>query len=367
MSRPALEVADVIRQCGSAFEDAFGPSLSLDQRRVLREIAACRTAALGGHVQECDGCGHRQIAYNSCRNRHCPKCQAAARGEWLEAREQELLPVPYFHVVFTLPHELGQLAWQNKKVVYGLLFRAAAATLLTVAADPQHLGAKIGFLSVLHTWGQNLMHHPHLHVVVPGGGLSSDGSRWIACKQSRRKKEFFLPVRILSRVFRGKFLAGLKQAHADGKLEFHGRLQPLAEPGRFNHLLNQSARRDWIVYAKRPFGGPRQVLKYLARYTHRVAISNRRLIRLENGRVTFRYKDYADAFGSVGRTRKFQQALEDGVEVSLSRRVIAMGQAPFEIAPLSTFYNEIEQFPLDSVPNSVPWCEHRCLATGSYS
>jgi len=295
MNRPPFEVADVIRQCGAHFQQVYGPSQSFQQLRVLQDIVDCRTAAFGGHAQECDTCGRREIAYNSCRNRHCPKCQAASRAEWMEAREKELLPVPYFHVVFTLPHELGPLALQNRKVIYGLLFHAAAQTLLKVAADPRHLGAKIGFLAVLHTWGQNLMHHPHLHVVIPGGGLSPDGSKWIACRRSRRGKDFFLPVRVLSQVFRGKFIEGLKQAFNDRRLEFHGRLQGLSKRGSFENVLNQASRKKWVVYAKRPFGGPQQVLKYLARYTHRVAISNRRLLRLENGRVTFRYKDYADA------------------------------------------------------------------------
>ena len=295
MSRPQFEVADVIRQCGAHFQQAYGSSQSYRQLRVLQDIVDCRTAAFGGHAQKCDTCGRREIAYNSCRNRHCPKCQAAGRAEWMAAREQELLRVPYFHAVFTLPHELGPLALQNRKVIYGLLFRAAAQTLLQVAADPRHLGAKIGFLAVLHTWGQNLMHHPHLHVVIPGGGLSLDGTKWIACRRSRRGKDFFLPVRVLSQVFRGKFIAGLKHAFDDDRLEFHGQLQNLSERGSFEHLLDQASRKNWVVYAKRPFGGPQQVLKYLARYTHRVAISNRRLLRLENGRVTFRYKDYADA------------------------------------------------------------------------
>jgi hypothetical protein len=292
MTRPALELADIVRQCGERLRRTQRPSLA--QQRVLRDVAACRTAELGGHVQACNGCDHRQIAYNSCRNRHCPKCQAAARAEWMAAREQELLPVPYFHLVFTLPQPLNALALQNKKLVYGLLFRAAADTLLTIATDPKHLGAKIGFLAVLHTWGQNLMHHPHLHIVIPGGGLSPDESKWVPCKRSGRGKEFFLPVRILSRVFRGKFIAGLKRAYARGELEFHGKLQPLQNPCEFEQLLDQAVRTDWVVYAKRPFGGPRQVLKYLARYTHRVAISNHRLVQLKNGRVTFRYKDYAD-------------------------------------------------------------------------
>ena len=263
------------------------------------DIAACRTAALGGHVEECDRCGHQQIAYNSCRNRHCPKCQATAAAQWLEAREAELLPVEYFHVVFTLPAALGPIALQNPRVVYGLLFRAAAETLQQIAADPKHLGAEIGFLAVLHTWGQNLEHHPHVHCVVPGGGLSPDGSRWVACRPG-----FFLPVRVLSRVFRGKFLALLRAAFDQGKLSFHGKLGALADAGEFRRRLAASAQTEWVVYAKPPFGGPEQVLKYLARYTHRVAISNRRLVALEDGEVTFHWKDYAHGGGQKTMTLK---------------------------------------------------------------
>jgi hypothetical protein len=289
MTTPRLEVADIFRRYGPEFLEQSGGRLSREQRRVLRDVSQCRTAALGGHVSECDCCRHREIAYNSCRNRHCPKCQAAARAEWLTQRETELLPVPYFHVVFTLPAELGPLALQNKRVLYGLLFRAASETLQAVAADPQHLGARIGCLAVLHTWGQNLMHHPHLHCVIPGGGLSADGSRWVACRPN-----FFLPVRVLSRVFRGKFIAHLKQAYAGGEVSFHGRLRHLSQPAEFERCLDRCVRQEWVVYAKPPFGGPQQVLKYLARYTHRVAIANSRLMDLADGRVQFRWKDYAD-------------------------------------------------------------------------
>lgn len=289
MTQPRLEVADVFRRHSDAFLERYGGPLSSVQRRALRDIAACRTAALGGHVGVCDQCGHQQIAYNSCRNRHCPKCQATAAADWMEARKAELLPTEYFHVVFTLPATLGPIALQNPRVVYGLLFQAAAETLRRVAADPKHLGAEIGFLAVLHTWGQNLQHHPHVHCVVPGGGLASDGSRWIACRPG-----FFLPVRVLSRVFRGKFLALLRSAFDRGKLVSHGKLAPLADPGRFQRHLADSARTEWVVHAKPPFGGPEQVLKYLARYTHRAAISNRRLIRLEGDEVEFLWKDYAD-------------------------------------------------------------------------
>jgi hypothetical protein len=290
MTRPTLEVADVFRQHGDAFLDRYGDGLSREQRRALHDITICRTAALGGHVEACDRCGHQQVAYNSCRNRHCPKCQAAAAAEWMEAREAELLPVEYFHLVFTLPQALGPIALQNPRVVYGLLFRAAAETLQQIAADPEHLGAEIGFLAILHTWGQNLQHHPHLHCVVSGGGLSPNASRWVACRPG-----FFLPVRILSRVFRGKFLSLLRAAFDRGRLAFHGKLSRLADAGEFQRRLAASARTEWVVYAKPPFGGPQQVLKYLARYTHRVAISNHRLIALEGDEVEFLWKDYAHA------------------------------------------------------------------------
>jgi hypothetical protein len=255
----------------------------------LTELAACRTAALGGHVQQCDTCGRQEVSYNSCRNRHCPKCQGAARAAWLEARRDELLPVPYFHVVFTLPHELAPLALVNAKAVYGLLFQAARDTLLEVAANPQRLGARIGGLMVLHTWGQNLEHHPHVHCVVPGGGLSPDGTRWIGGPSDK----FFLPVKVLSAVFRGKFLAGLNQLWQRGKLQFPGQLAELVQAAAWTRLCAAAANKPWVVYAKPPFGGPEQVLKYLARYTHRVALSNDRLLELQDGRVTFSWKNYA--------------------------------------------------------------------------
>ena len=294
MSERRLEVADVFRSFMTEFLNRWEGRLSLDQKRVLRAVSICRTRELGGHRWQCDRCGHERNAYNSCRNRHCPKCQATARAAWLDARAADLLPVPYFHVVFTLPDALGPLALQNPRTVYGILFRAAWQSLRDVAADSKHLGAKIGMIAVLHTWGQNLMHHPHVHCVVPGGVLSSNEARWISCRKSRKnKKKFFLPVRVLSRVFRGKFVELLKQACRQGKLQFHGRLAPLADPARFEQLLDTAVANDWVVYCKRPFGGPRQVLKYLARYTHRVAIANSRLIGLENDRVAFRWKDYA--------------------------------------------------------------------------
>ena len=288
MSRPTLEVADILRASGSSFRERYGSHLALQHRKVMDAIVRCRTAALGGHRDQCLRCGHQAISYNSCRNRHCPKCQGNARARWLAARSAELLPVPYFHVVFTLPHELSSLVLQNKRLLYDLLFRSSAAALMEVARDPKHFGADIGFLSVLHTWGQNLQHHPHVHCVVPGGGLSLDGDRWVAASS-----HFLLPVRVLSRVFRGKFLAGLKQLLPQGKLQLHGSLLQLADRERFRRFLRQLYSKDWVVYAKPPFGGTEHVLHYLARYTHRVAISNQRLVAFSEGQVSFRWKDYA--------------------------------------------------------------------------
>jgi len=283
-------MADIVRTLQSEFLARWNSVLSREQRKALRDIRDCRSAALGGRVQQCDRCGHRVILYNSCRNRHCPKCQGSARARWLAQRETELLPVPYFHVVFTLPAPIGRLALQNPKPIYAILFRTAAATLLEAAADPRLLGASIGFLAVLHTWGQNLHLHPHLHCVVPGGGISLDGSRWIRC----RKSSFFLPVRLLSHHFRKSFLQCLRKAFRNGALRFQGELKPLSEPVAFQALCDQAAAIDWVVHVKPPFGGPHRVLKYLARYTHRVAISNHRLRSFEKGRVSFEWKDYAD-------------------------------------------------------------------------
>ena len=286
MIRPAVEVADILRAQGSNFLDRYQRSFDFQQLKAYRAIQRCRTAALGGHLDACPKCGHQAISYNSCRNRHCPKCQSTARDQWLAERAKELLPVPYCHVVFTIPEQLAPLALQNQRVCYSLLFRAVSETLQQIAADPRHLGAKIGFLAVLHTWSQNLLHHPHVHCVVPAGGLSPDGSRWIPCRP-----KFFLPVRVLSRLFRGKLLALLRQAFAEGTLEFFGQLADLAEPARFHAWLRKSKKTEWVVYAKPPFGGPEYVLKYLARYTHRVAITSSRLLSLDNGRVTFRWRD----------------------------------------------------------------------------
>lgn len=285
MTSHRLEVADVFREHGGSYVAENG--ISLDQRRVLRDIAACRTAALGGHVKRCDRCGHEEFFYKSCGNRHCPKCQGTARAKWLDNRAADLLQTRYFHVVFTLPHKLGPIALQNKRLVYGILFRAASETLLKIAQDPKHLGARIGLLAVLHTWGQKLNHHPHIHCVVPGGGLSPDGKSWIASP-----KKFFLPVKVLSIVFRAKFLDYLRKAYNNGELSLQGQLAHLTDPHKWQLKL-ESVKRDWVVYAKRPFGGPKQVLKYLARYTHRVAISNQRLVSMKDGNVTFSWKDYA--------------------------------------------------------------------------
>src|SRR5208283_4752633 len=286
MSRPPLEVAELIRTAGTAFLERNRRWLSWKHVKVLLAIARCRTAALGGHLDECTRCGHRAISYNSCRNRHCPKCQTAARDRWIAARQRELLPTRYVHVVFTLPHQLALLVLRNKKVVYDLLFRASAETLLEVARDPRHLGAEIGFFSVLHTWSQKLQLHPHVHCVIPAGGLSLDHTHWI-----KSRDRFFLSVHVLRRVFRGKFVAGLQRAFRDGRLHFSGDLTLLAQPKLFAAWLRPLFRKDWVVYSKPPFGGPEYVLQYLGRYTHRVAISNHRLISLADGKVTFRWRD----------------------------------------------------------------------------
>jgi hypothetical protein len=285
MSRPALEVADIFRDHGPAWRQANAGHVSLDQLKVMTAIERCRTAALGGHIMRCEDCTHEVIAYNSCRNRHCPKCQGAAAREWLAERAAELLPVPYFHVVFTLPAEIAAIAYQNKAVVYDLLFKASAEATLTIAADPKHLGARIGFMAVLHTWGSALTHHPHVHMVVPGGGLSPDGSRWIACRP-----RYFLTAAVLSALFRRLFLDMLAAAH--DRLEFFGPLVRFADKAAFLAYLAPLRKINWVVYAKDPFAGPEQVLRYLSRYTHRIAISNRRLVSADEKSVAFKYKDY---------------------------------------------------------------------------
>jgi len=285
VAKVSLEVADVFRRYGPAFREAH--RLSIAQRRVMRAIECCRTAALGGHVEKCERCGHTRISFNSCRNRHCTKCQSLAKARWLDSQQQHLLPCEYFHVVFTIPESVAAIAFQNRAVVFNILFRAAAQTLQSIARDPRHLGAEIGLLAVLHSWGQTVQFHPHIHCVVPGGGLSPDGERWVACRPG-----FFLPVKVLSRRFRTLFLRALGQAFRDGELKFFSDLKPLAEREKFAELLASARRTEWIVYAKRPFGGPQQVLDYLGRYTHRVAISNDRLLSMEDGTVCFRWKDY---------------------------------------------------------------------------
>jgi len=285
--RPALVVADIFRDHGAAWRRANAGHVSLGQLKVMSAIESCRTAALGGHVARCEDCAHTTIAYNSCRDRHCPKCQAAAAREWLEAREAELLPVPYFHLVFTLPAQIADIAYQNKAVVYDILFKASAEAMLTIAADPKHLGTTIGITAVLHSWGSAMTHHPHVHMIVPGGGISSDGRRWIACRPG-----FFLPVRVLAKLFRRLTLEKLFAVHAAGELRFFGSHAHLAQPAAFAAVLAPLRKTRWFVYSKRPFAGPQAVLAYLSRYTHRVAISNSRLIALDNGRVTFKVKDY---------------------------------------------------------------------------
>jgi predicted Zn-ribbon and HTH transcriptional regulator len=288
MTRPTFEVADILRTHGDRFLERYRSSFDYQQLKAFRAIQRCRTAALGGHRDACLRCGYQVISYNSCRNRHCPKCQTQARERWLEARERELLATSYFHVVFTVPHELNVLALENPRLFYDLLFTASAQTLLEIASDPKHLGAEIGVIGILHTWGQNLLLHPHIHCVVPGGGLSPDHRGWV-----RPRYPFFLPVKVLSRVFRGKFLAGLKRLHRRNKLQCAGPAAALADRQQFAKLLRRLHRHDWVVYAKPAFGGPLQVLRYLGRYTHRVAISNHRLLAFEQERVTFRWKDYA--------------------------------------------------------------------------
>jgi len=285
--QPKLEIADIFRAHGPAWRQANAGHVSLSQLKVMSAIEACRTEALGGHVAGCAKCGHHHIAYNSCKNRHCPKCQGPAARDWMEARAEDLLPVEYFHVVFTMPAEIAQIAYWNKKAIYGLLFKASAETVMTIAADPKRMGARVGMTSVLHTWGSALTHHPHIHMIVPGGGLSPDGTKWVACRPG-----FFLHVRVLSRLFRRLFLEGLMDLHRAGELAFFGDLERLAEADAFASWLAPFRKSEWVVYAKPPFGGPEAVLAYLSRYTHRVAISNARLVSADAQTVAFRWKDY---------------------------------------------------------------------------
>ena len=369
MREHRLEVADVFRRYEKEFFAQWGHVIGAHQRKAFAAIRDCRTAALGGHVEyveQCDTCGHRVISYNSCRNRHCPKCQAMARARWLAEREAELLPVPYFHVVFTLPQKIGGLALQNAREIYRILFRAASETLLTIAADPRHLGAAIGFLAVLHTWGQNLHLHPHLHCVVPGGGISPDGLRWMGCK----KQSFFLPMKVLSSRFRNLFLIYLREACQAGRLKFHGEMAGLAQPAAFEALCRRARRIEWVVFVKPPFGGPEQVLKYLALYTHRVAISNRRLLSMEDGRVTFEYKDYADGDQKKVMTLEATEFLRRFTQHILPRGFVRIRQFGFltntrrstllELARklLAITPKPTEACPTDTVKTSTWQCPH---------
>jgi len=287
MGRTKPEVADIFCEYGEAYRHKFGTSTNSQQWRTMHAIKVCRTAELGGHIDRCDLCGHEVISYNSCRNRHCPKCQSLAKAEWLEARISELLPVDYFHVVFTIPEVLNQITLQNRREVYDILFKAVAKTLLTIAADPKHLGANIGFMAILHTWGQNLLLHPHLHCVIPGGGLSQDERAWISCR-----KKFFLPVRVLSRLYRRFFVELLMKAFNQDRLKFYGKISHLSNPESFSQLIKKCFNSEWVVYAKPPFGGAEKVLDYLGRYTHRIAISNNRLLRVKDGKVSFSWRNY---------------------------------------------------------------------------
>ncbi len=346
MSRPRVEVADVVRAQGDRFIEQNRSWLSYQQLAVLRALAACRTSSLGGHIDRCSKCGHQAISYNSCRNRHCPKCQAQARQRWLAAREQELLGVTYFHVVFTLPQELNPLCQRNAKVLYNLLFRASAETMLELAADPKHLGAKIGFLSILHTWGQNLSLHPHVHCVVPAGGLSPDHQRWI-----RPKHAFFLPVKVLGRIFRQRFVRGLRRAYRRNQLVFGGKTAPLADAGRFQAFVNTLFAQNWVVYAKPSMGSPRVVLRYLGRYTHRVAISNHRLLALDGEKVTFRWKDYAH--GNQQRTMGLPapEFLRRFLQHVLPRGFVRIRQFGYLASPHRTARLALARKLLDFIPS----------------
>lgn len=365
MTRPPWEVADVIRIAGSRFGERYGASLTWPQVKVLRAIARCRTAALGGHLDVCTGCGYvAGISYNSCRNRHCPKCQTGAREKWLAKRQQELLPVNYFHLVFSVPHLLVPLIWQNRKVLFTLLFDASAATLLEVAADPRRFGAEIGFLSILHTWGQTLQPHPHIHCVVPGGGLLPDHARWHSTPS-----HFFLPVRVLSRVFRGKFVAGLRRAFRADQLMFYGECLPLTNERNFTVFLRTLFQEDWVVYAKPPFGGPEHVLHYLARYTHRVAISNHRIVAVKDSQVTFRWKDYAHHNKQRTMTLTCEEFLRRFLQHLLPKgfpRIRYFGwfanRRRSKLLPLCRrlLANLPEQTPATVIRQTAVWCCPRC-------
>src|SRR5271165_1641562 len=365
MTRPTFEVADILRAQGDHFLDRYRSNFGFQQLKAFRAIQRCRTAALGGHIDACAKCGHQAISYNSCRNRHGPKCQTQARENWLAARERELLATSYFHVVFTVPHELNVLALDNPRMFYDLLFHASAQTLLKVAIDGKHLGAEIGVISILHTWGQNLLLHPHIHCAIPAGGLSPDHSRWI-----RPRYPFFLPVKVLSRVFRGKFLAGLKRLHRRQQLRCAGSAAALADPKQFRRFLRQQHREDWVVYAKPALGGPTKVLRYLGRYTHRIAISNHRLLAFDGQRVTFRWRDYAH--GSKQRLmtldsdeflrRFFLHVLPKGF-VRIRRYGLLSNRFRHRLLPLAHKLLAVdghEQLPLPPLPNCELWHCPRC-------
>jgi Putative transposase/Transposase zinc-binding domain len=368
VSERRLEVADVFRQHEQEFLQRWGHALSAQQLRAFRDICACRTATLGAHIEECDTCSRQIIAYDSCRNRHCPKCQSTARDKWLTAQATDLLPVPYCHVVFTLPQELSPLALQNPRVIYGMLFCTVSETLLTIAADPHRLGARIGFLSVLHTWNQKMLHHPHLHCLIPAGGLSLDRSRWIRCR-----RRFFLPVKVLGKLFRGKFLALLDAAYRKKRLQLFGALAYLQDPTEFSRFLRRLHNLNWVVYAKPPFGGPEHVIKYLARYTHRVAISNGRLLEMRDGQVTFRWRDSAngnqqkqmtlDAVDFIRRfllhvlPSGFVKIRHFGFLANRNRRealALCRSLLPPPPAPVSTLLTETQQH---AVERKCPFCK----------
>jgi Putative transposase/Transposase zinc-binding domain len=364
VTRPPWEVADIIHRAGRRFIDRYAKCLTWPQVKVLNAIARCRTAALGGHRDQCDRCGHQAISYNSCRNRHCPKCQTNARDKWLSARQRELLPATYYHLVFSVPHTLVPLMWQNQKVLFKLLFEASAETLLEVAADPQHLGAEIGFLSVLHTWGQTLQRHPHVHCVVPGGGLSRDHQRWIPSPP-----KFFLPVKVLSRVFRRKFLSRLRSAFRGKRLTFHGSCRGWEDRNAFYAFLDTLREHDWVVYAKKPFGGPEHVLHYLARYTHRVAISNHRLVDVTDANVTFRWKDYAHHSKSRTMTLSHDEFLRRFLQHILPRGFPRIRYFGFlanrrrgVLLPLCRTLLAVQPPPVPATPAATPilWLCPRC-------
>ncbi|WP_417423052.1 IS91 family transposase [Hoeflea sp.] len=361
-----LEVADIFRRYGKRYRQTHDGHLGRVERRVMSAVEMCRTARLGGHVQQCQDCDTVRIAYNSCRNRHCPKCQGQASRDWLAARQADLLPVGYFHVVFTLPQQIAGIAFQNKEKVYTILFRAVSETLRRIAADPRHLGAEIGFIAVLHSWGQNLHYHPHLHCIVPGVGLSFDQSRWVACRKS-----FFLPVRVLSRLFRRLFLEELKQAYDQDQLRFFGDIAGLADPAAFNRTVRDARRIDWVVYAKPPFAGPRQVLAYLGRYTHRIAISNSRLVSIDGDRVAFRWKDYrhqgqqkvmtldADEF-----IRRFLlHTLPDGLHRIRHYGLLANGHRQLKLDLCRKLLN-VPPPPVEEPDAKPPPLAHRCPCCG---